>query len=125
MKIWSELEKSKMREEAEKHMADRCIIQDRVYSANALGEDTSEWVDRSNETICGFEDKQGSERFGTQILTEWDATLRLPVNTVVDQKNKVKIVIHRGDPTNITYDIVSPVMQGVSALRVRLRKVED
>mgnify|MGYP000846734736 CR=1 FL=1 len=125
MKIWSELEKQKMRHEAEQHMSDRCIIQDRVYSTNQLGEDTSTWVDRDKETICGFEAKHGMEQFGDQILTTWEAILRLPVNTALTQENKVKITVHRGDPTNTTYEIVSPITIGISALQAKLKRVED
>ena len=49
-----------------------------------------------------------------------DALIRLPIDTVLDQRDRIRVVARFGVPQNteITYDIAGPPLEGPSGLVV-------
>jgi len=115
-----------MRSSQEAHMMDRCIIQ--TYSAGALNDhqeyDSPTYTD-SAPWPCGLDSRPGRLTHGNdQTSIEWDATLRLPVTTPLQETDRIQIIERFGRPVDpITYEIAGPIQRGVSGIRIRLRKI--
>lgn len=115
-----------MRSVQEGHMMDICVFQTQSYTANSFNEQVESWVDATS-SICGLDMKSGSERRGVDnILVQYDAVLRLPITTVVDEKDKIKVTHRFGELLTIPliYEIVSPIQRGASGIRILLKRIE-
>ena len=115
-----------MREAQNTYMMDTCVRQ--VYSRtyNSFGESVEGWTDQSGDIACGLDMRPGSEQHRPTMTTlEYDATLRLPIGTVLDAKDRIKISKRYGESiTAQIYRIEGPVQRGPSGIRVLLRKVD-
>jgi len=112
-----------MRTTQDAHMLDTCTLQTHSTTRDALGQDVDAWTDGSS-VACGLDMRPGSERRGAKMtVVEYDATLRLPIGTTVNEKMRIKVTKRFGE--NITtqvFDIVSPIQRGPSGIRLVLRK---
>jgi hypothetical protein len=115
-----------MREVQESHMQDTGYRM--VYGAtrNAFGEPVETWTAEANALTCGIEMKAGNEQDKETMTTvNYDAVLRLPIDTTIEPKDHFKLTKQYGEAvTNIEYEIVSPLQRGPSGIRILLRKVE-
>lgn len=115
-----------MRTTQDDHMMDECKLQ--VYSRtfDAFGDPVDTWTPATSSIICGLDMKAGNEIDRTTMTTiNYDAILRLPINTVLDPKDKIQITKRFDESiTALMYEIVSPIQRGPSGIRILLRKVE-
>lgn len=114
-----------MRTAQEDHMQDTGyrMVHSRTY--NSLHEAVEGWTVSTTPTACGIEMKSGGEtNKETMTLIQYDAILRLPINTVIDFKDRFRLTKQNGEAiTAIDYEIVSPVQRGPSCIRLLLKKV--
>lgn len=115
-----------MRETQTDHMLDECVVLS--YAAGTRNEfneaDAPSYTD-SDPMPCGLDMRPSSERHGQEMTAiQFDATLRLPINTEVKETDRIRIISRFGlYPGELTYEIVSPIQRGPSGIRVILRKV--
>lgn len=112
-----------MRTTQDAHMLDTCTLQTHSTTRDAYGQDVDAWTDGSS-VACGLDMRPGSERRGAKMtVVEYDATVRLPIGTTVDEKMRIKVTKRFGESiTALVFDIVSPVQRGPSGIRLMLRK---
>jgi len=126
MSQFSAAELADMRAAQAGHMLDACIRQ--VYSRtfDSYGEPVEAYPDQAGSITCGLDMRPGAERHQQSMTTlEYDATLRLPIATVIDVKDRLKITHRFGEAvTNLTYEIAGPVQRGPSGIRLLLKKVD-
>ena len=98
----------------------------RSVAANGYNEQIETFTQASTATECGLEMKAGNETDkDTMTLIEYDAILRLPIDTTIDYKDRFKVTKRHGESiTALTFELVSPIQRGPSGLRVLLRRVE-
>lgn len=108
-------------------MMDSCVLCPRVRTENTKGEQVDTWPDPSPavEIVCGLDMRPGSEvERQTMVVTNWDATLRMPIDTTVDQTYRIKITKRFSESiTAIYFEAAGPVQRGPSGIRIRLKKV--
>ncbi len=124
---FTDKELDEMAEDQEAHMLDTCKIQSRVLTGNDFGEQVESWPVDGEETICGLEMSPGSERHTAEGNTiQYDAILRLPLETQINPVDRVKITKRFGVrlETALVYEIMSPIQQGASGIRYALRRLE-
>jgi len=119
-----------MRIDQEGHMMDTCaIITVEEGALNEFNEADSPNPTEQEAIDCGLDmrpsDRSSDERHtGQMTIVQYDATIRLPITTVVKETNQVKILTRFGETVdNLVYEIVSPIQRGPSGIRLRLRKV--
>ena len=122
MDAFSATELAGMQATNESAMMDTCIVQGYTATTDPFGQPTVTYVDRS-PIACGFNPKGGREVAGEDtapIIT--DASVRLPIATIVDRKDRVKIT-HRFGVVIApqVYEIVSEPRRGPSGLVLDLR----
>lgn len=107
------------------HMMDTCVIQTHAYTDNTYNEQVESWKD-GKETACGLEMTAGNERHGSDASTlVYDATLRLPIGTTANIKDRIKITKRHGAViTPIIFDVVGTVQRGSSGNRILLKVLE-
>ena len=115
-----------MRAVNEMTMHDTCVRQ--VYSAtsNSMNEDVVTYTDQA-AIACGLDMRPGSERHSQSYTSlEFDATIRLPVTTTIDPRDRLKITKRYGETlaTALVFEIVGPVQRGPSGIRLALKRVE-
>lgn len=107
-------------------MMDSCVLMRYSEAADALNAMIPRWTDGPT-SMCGVDMRGGEERTGDgRVIVKWEAMARLPINTILDLRDRIRIVARFRVPldTPIVYQIVAPVQQGPSGLRVKLLKVE-
>jgi hypothetical protein len=105
-------------------MQDKCSIM--VYTATL--DDTGDTIpgyDEGSPIPCGVEMTAGRENWRADMIVDnYDATLRLPIGTVLKSSDRIKVFKRYGvDTTYILYSIVGEVRQGPSGLRVDVRRI--
>lgn len=109
------------------HMMDLVVRQ--VYSAtsNSYNEDVVTYTDQT-AIDCGLDMRPGSERH-TQSYTalEYDATMRLPITTTIDARDRLKVTKRFGETltTALVFEIVGPVQRGPSGIRLLLKRIDS
>ncbi len=115
-----------MRDMQDAHMLDTGLVQAVTVTGDTFGQQVESWTDGS-AIACGLDMRPGSERHGTdKTLIEYDATVRLPVSTTVDLRDRFKVTKRFGETltTALVFDIVSPIQRGPSGIRLMLRRRE-
>ncbi len=118
-------ELSEMRTAQVGHMLDECVILAYAEGTrNEFNEADEPTYTAGDPLPCGVDMRSGSERGGFQMTQiQYDATLRLPIKTVIKEKDRVQIIARFGEYIDpITFDIVSPAQRGPSGIRILLRK---
>ena len=116
-----------MREAQDGHLLDSVIIQTYSRTFNGFGEEVPTYTDAATAIACGLDMRPGSEQHRQDMTTlEWDATMRLPITTVLDAKDHLKVTKRFGETlsTALIYRVEGPVQRGPSGVRVRLRRVD-
>jgi hypothetical protein len=115
-----------MRTAQDGHMLDTCVRS--VYSRtfNSFGEPVEVYTDAVTSLACGLDMRPGAERHGQDMTTlEYDATMRLPIATTLDVKDRLKVTHRFGEAiTNLIFRIEGPIQRGPSGIRVLLRRVD-
>ena len=107
-------------------MLDTCHLLAYSTTADDFGEMVPFWTEMETNIACGLEQGQGSERTrGDMTTLTWDATMRLPIDTELDVRDRLKVTKRFGvDITPIEYGIVGPIQRGPSGIRLRLQVVD-
>lgn len=116
-----------MRTAQDGHMMDTCYLQTYSRTFNTFGEPVETWTDAENSTACGLEMKPGRElRMKDKTPVEYDAIIRLPIATVPDEKDRIKITKRFGETItpSLVFEIVAPIQRGPSGIRLLLRKID-
>lgn len=125
-KAFSTAELTALREAHTAHYNDTCQIGVLSTTQDTTGYPAPTWTYGS--TIeCGFDPAGGREREGAdKTVLRSDATLRLPIGTSVNQKDRVKIISRHGSTLSPaeTYQVTSLAMRGPSGLVLDLVKVD-
>lgn len=115
-----------MRKAQTEHMFDLCAVL--AYSAGTLNEYNEADAPTYTQTAlvsCGLDMRPSSERHGADMTTiQYDATLRLPIGTPVEETSRIKILGRFEEMISpLIYEIVSPIQRGPSGIRLVLRKI--
>jgi hypothetical protein len=109
-------------------MMDTC--QRQAYGAGVSGSygtpSASGWTPGAT-LICGFKPFSLKEEMeGTQVVIV-DAEMRLPIDTVLDNRDRLKLLTRHGETVSPQpmYEIIGEPERGPSGLVLRLRKVTD
>jgi hypothetical protein len=108
------------------HMLDTYIPQVYSETKNSFGEMIATYTD-GTAGICGLDMRQGIERYGPdKTVLEYDATVRLPIATTPDARNRIKVTKRFGETlaTALVFEIVGPIQRGPSGIRLMLKRVE-
>ena len=116
-----------MRECQALHMMDECKIQAVVQTKNTMNELVETWPVDGAAIDCGLDPRPGLERHETdKSIINYDATLRMPYASVPTPNDRIKITKRYGTALGVplVYDIVGPIQQGPSGIRILLKKIE-
>jgi len=74
--------------------------------------------------VCGFDPTGGVEDWRRDMTAlNINATVRLPINTVVDVRDRIKIITRFGESiTPLTFEVVQFAQRGPSGLVLQLRE---
>ena len=102
---------------------DICLIGTSGSSVNSFGEvDTT--VTNGSPVSCALHMDGGIKSVNGQYLkTENDATLRLPLDTIVAIDSTVTVTCHYGETVNLVYRVNSEPRIGIAGMVVELKKV--
>lgn len=116
-----------MRATAVEHMMDICKLQAVVETTDTFGEEVQTWPADGAELTCGLDMKPGFERHGVDnVILNYDATLRLPITSTPDVKDKIKITKRFDEAlvVPLVYEIVGTIQRGPSGIRLLLKRIE-
>jgi head-tail adaptor len=124
--MFSSSELATMRSAQTGHMLDTCVIQTYGRTINSFGEPVETWTDAVGTTACGLDMRPGSETWGAdKTVVTYDATLRMPITTTIDVKDRVKITKRFDEAiTAVVYEIYGPIQRGPSGIRLLLKRIE-
>jgi hypothetical protein len=109
------------------HMQDECVIRHYSPGTDSHNEDVKAYVADATAPVCGLDMRSGDERHFAQFnALVYDATIRLPIGTDVNANDQVMITKRFGETLSapLTFEIVGPIQQGPSGMRLKLKKVE-
>ncbi len=123
----SSTELSRMRDDAEETMYDLCVIgkymRDEADGFN-LPEDY--WQDITDETACGFKTVKNREAMGETEVVMIDAELRLPYDTDIDRRDRIRLTYRLGEfiehANQPVFRIVGQPVHGHAAIVLQLIK---
>jgi len=104
-------------------MQDICMVQRYSAFEDAYGNPSPDYTDQP-AISCGVDQSSPTELQGSGRVPEIDLSLRLPVGTVIDPRDRIKVTHRYGLAlaTAEVYAIVGPVERGPSGLVVRLKR---
>lgn len=115
-----------MKTAQEAHMMDECVREIHSQTKDNFGTPVDSWPTDGATLPCGLDQGEGSEELEPgKTVIRWDATLRLPAGTTMDEADRIRITKRFGTAiTPIRYGIVSPPRVGPSGMRLRLKRIE-
>lgn len=114
-----------MQEVQDGHMMDKCIILSYGETVNAYGNPTPNWTEGA-EMWCGFQHVTPREVQPSGNVPDYDARLRLPIDTVIDPRDHVRITERHGeDITAERYQVIGSPRRGPSGLYLNMKLVTD
>ncbi len=127
MNPFSAAELTAMRTAQQEAMQDTAYVQTHTQTSDSMGAPVHTYTDAATTIVCGLDMRPGSERHTAQdSQTQYDATARLPIATIITTADRLKIIKRFGETlaTALVFDVVGPVQRGPSGIRVLLKKVE-
>lgn len=129
MRTLTATELERMRSTQESSYQDACVLL-RYSSDDAgdfnLGDD--DWADDPDgEIACGFAPARSKEVQEEGEVVIKPAMLRLPVDTTIDRRDRVRLTKRHGEALaeSVEYEIVGEPQRGPSGLVLGLQKVTD
>lgn len=125
--MFSDDELSAMQDAQEAHMMDEVIHLVWSSSKDALNADVSTWTVAAARLPCGIDMTGGNEqRDGGRTVENWNLTLRLPLGTAFDMRDRFQISKRFGRSVlnGTIYEIISPAEEGPSGIVVRCMKID-
>ena len=123
--MFSTADLSNMRQAQTDHMMDTCVIQTYTSGSNTFGEETVTYTDGS-AISCGLDMRPGLERHSAEYTTsEYDATIRLPITSAPDMRDRVKVTKRFGETlsTALVFEITGSIQRGPSGIRLQINRV--
>jgi len=108
------------------HMLDTGNIQPVTVTPDSYGQAVETWPTNSGDIACGLDMRPGSERHsGLMTTTQYDATVRLPIDTTFDLRDKFRVTKRFGETlaTPLVFEFVSPIQRGPSGIRAMLKRI--
>jgi len=121
----STTELSRMRDDAETSMFDRCVIGRWMPGErDEFNQPKKNWADEDEYTICGFKIVRNKEAMdGTEVVMV-DAELRLSFDVEIDRRDRIRLSHRLGEFLHAdrqpTYRIVGEPVHGHNAKTVSL-----
>ena len=115
-----------MRATQDEHMMDTCKFGTCTQTADTHNQ-LVETFAYGADVVCGLDMRPGSERHGVdKTVLVYDATIRLPIASAPDPKDRVKVTKRFGEAlgTDLVYNIVGPIQRGPSGIRLLLKIIE-
>lgn len=118
-----ELERLRMHQE--EVMQDTCVLMRYSETFDAMHHPVPAWTD-GPMLACGLRQTAGQEVSADgRVLVSWPATLRLPIGTRIDLRDRVRIVLRFGQAcTPMVYGFAEPAQEGPSGLVIRLKNTD-
>jgi hypothetical protein len=116
-----------MRTAQDGHMLDTGNMQPVSITQDTFGQMVETWPSNSSSIACGLDMRPGSERHGQDKTNiEYDATVRLPIGTAVDLRDKFRVTKRFAETlgTALVFEIVAPIQRGPSGIRLLLKRIE-
>ena len=126
MSEFSTADLANMRETQDNHMMDVCKFGTCTQTADTYNQ-LVETFAYGADVVCGLDMRPGSERHGVdKTILEFDATIRLPIASAPDPKDRIKVTKRFGEALGIdlVYNIVGPIQRGPSGIRLLLKIIE-
>jgi hypothetical protein len=112
----------------ESAMMDLCdILRIADSGPDGYGKPRRTWVEVYTDVVCGFGYPNPREAMGLAQVPQLDAVLRLPLDTDITNLDRVTVTHRFGvdEASPITYELVGPIKQGPSGLRVGMNRVTN
>lgn len=107
------------------HMNDACQVLTYSSADDAYNVPVASYT-AGSEIACGFGRTGPREALGAAQVPMAEAELRLPTETAVTARDRIRIVKRNGETiTAEDYEIVGPPWQGPSGMVLKLKKVVD
>jgi len=128
MRTFTTTEIDRLQNAQEAAMQDLCVRL--VYSADAddYGNPAPTYSTGANVALaCGLEHVSPAEVQSTGAVPVIDARLRLPVDTVLDERDRIRVTYRYGEAMTSPQDfeIIGPVRRGPSGLVLDLKLVTE
>lgn len=122
MRILQPAELARMRMAQESAMMDTCVLMRYGETFDPMHHPVPSWTD-GPVLACGLNMSGGEELSSDgRVLVSWTASLRLPAGTLLDVRDRVRMVLRFGQVCEqIIYDLAGPAQEGPSGLVARLR----
>lgn len=117
---------SQLQRRTAEYMLDTCtVLWYADGTANEYNEQDAPTYTPTYTGACGLNMQPGSERQGDNTTTiQYDALLHLPFGTQIKETDRVEITSRHGQhPDGLTFEVVSPILRGITDFRVLLRKI--
>lgn len=124
MNPFSSTELTRMRDTQETAMQDICVLQTFTEAADDYNQLIRTWSD-SDPIACGFDPTGGREitRADATVVFS-DASVRLPIDTVIDPAYRIKILTRFGEEIDERiFGIIGEPQRGPSGLVLDLQKM--
>ena len=121
------IELSNFRTTQDGHMLDTGNVQPITVTEDTFGQLVETWPTNSTNIVCGLDMRPGSERHGTdKIVVEYDATVRVPIATTVDMRDRFRVTKRFGETLSsaLVFGIAAPAQRGPSGIRLLLKRIE-
>jgi hypothetical protein len=124
MRVFTTTELSRMQATQEGAMMDRCELLVRLVTDrnDEYGMPLAMWV--AVDTVCGLENVRSEEMLNAEAHF-FDAKLRLPIDTVISNVDRVLVTQRFGVLLNaaVEYELIGSAVRGPSGLVCDLRQV--
>lgn len=94
----------------ESSMVDECRINQYSETSDSYGDIVKSWTSGSSSgsSICGVQTNQGSKTYPhDDIVIKWDALIRLPLSTLVDERDTITVTKQNNQTISDTYTIIN------------------
>ena len=126
MRHFTATELTRMRSTQDSAMQDVCRVGAYTSTDDGYNLPTVTYV-YGTEQICGLDLMRPDEQHASGEVPVIDAVLRLPLATVIDERDRIRIEERYNEAltTPMVFEIEGPVDRGPSGIRLDLRLVDD
>lgn len=126
MRAFTSTELERMQDTQVAAMQDRCKIGAYSSDADGYGNPQAEYT-YGDEIECGVMHLKPREAQASGEVPVIDAALRLSIETVIDERDRIKVIKRFGELLDVpqVFEIEGPARRGPSGLVLDLRLVDD
>ena len=125
MRHFTTTELDRFRTTQDSAMMDIGVIQTFTEAADTFGQMIRTWTD-GDPLEMGIDTRPGSEnRSDEMTIVKEDATARLPIDTTVEIRDRIKVIMRHGEAIEpIIFGILEEPRRGPSGILLRLQRVD-